>query len=157
MGSNPGSGRFLGGGNGTHSNILAWRILWTGECGRLQSIGSQRVGHNWSNWTHTNRVVTRTQIQGETLNFINCFVINDILRNKQELYIIWGRVVPRTIICRIKYPWVRKIPRRRAWQPTPVFLPGEFHGYRSLVGYSPWNHTQLKQLSMHTYIPKIVI
>ena len=27
---------------------------------------------------------------------------------------------------------------RRKWQPTPVFLPGEFHGQRSLVGYSPW-------------------
>jgi len=33
-------------------------------------------------------------------------------------------------------PWVGKIPWRRAWQPTPVFLPGEFHGQRSLVGYS---------------------
>ena len=31
--------------------------------------------------------------------------------------------------------WVRKIPWRRAWQPTPVFLPGESHGQRSLVGY----------------------
>ena len=36
-------------------------------------------------------------------------------------------------------PWVRKIPWRREWQPTPVFLPGEFHGQRSLVGYSPWD------------------
>ena len=35
-------------------------------------------------------------------------------------------------------PWVRKIPQRRAWQPTPVFLPGESHGQRSLGGYSPW-------------------
>ena len=34
-------------------------------------------------------------------------------------------------------PWVGKIPWRRAWQPTPVFLPGEFHGQRSLVGCSP--------------------
>ena len=32
-------------------------------------------------------------------------------------------------------PWVRKIPWRRKWQPTPVFLPGESHGQRSLVGY----------------------
>ena len=31
-------------------------------------------------------------------------------------------------------------PRRRKWQPTPVFLPGESHGGRSLVGYSPWGH-----------------
>ena len=35
-------------------------------------------------------------------------------------------------------PWVRKIPWRRAWQPTPVFLPGEFHGQKSLEGYSSW-------------------
>ena len=34
--------------------------------------------------------------------------------------------------------WVEKIPWRRKWQPTPVFLPGESHGQRSLVGYSPW-------------------
>ena len=35
-------------------------------------------------------------------------------------------------------PWVRKIPWRREWQPTPVFLPEESHRQRSLVGYSPW-------------------
>ena len=35
-------------------------------------------------------------------------------------------------------PWVGKIPSRRKWQPTPVFWPGESHGWRSLVGYSPW-------------------
>ena len=35
-------------------------------------------------------------------------------------------------------PWVRKIPWRRKWQSTPVLLPGKFHGWRSLVGYSPW-------------------
>ena len=34
-------------------------------------------------------------------------------------------------------PGVGKIPRRRQWQPTPVFLPGESHGQRSLAGYSP--------------------
>ena len=35
-------------------------------------------------------------------------------------------------------PGVGKIPWRRKWQPTPVFLPGKSHGQRSLVGYSPW-------------------
>ena len=35
-------------------------------------------------------------------------------------------------------PWVGKISWRRTWQPTPVFLPGESHGQRSLVGYSLW-------------------
>ena len=36
-------------------------------------------------------------------------------------------------------PWVGKIPWRRKWQPTPVFLPGKSHGQRSLAGYSPWD------------------
>ena len=36
-------------------------------------------------------------------------------------------------------PWVRKIPWRRKWQPASVFLPGEFHGQKSLAGYSPWD------------------
>ena len=40
-------------------------------------------------------------------------------------------------------PWVGKIPWRRAWLLTPVFLPGKFHGQRSLVGYSPWDHREL--------------
>ena len=35
-------------------------------------------------------------------------------------------------------PWVRKIPWRRKWQPSPIFLPGKSHGQESLVGYSPW-------------------
>ena len=39
-------------------------------------------------------------------------------------------------------PWVRKIPWRRKWQPTPVFLPGKSHGQRSLAGYSPRGHKE---------------
>ena len=40
-------------------------------------------------------------------------------------------------------PWVRKIPWRRTWQPTPLFWPGKSHGQRSLVGYSPWGCKEL--------------
>ena len=40
-------------------------------------------------------------------------------------------------------PCVGKTPCRRAWQPTPVFLPGESHRQRSLAGYSPWGRKQL--------------
>ena len=47
-----GMGRSPGGGHATHSSILAWRIPWTEDPIRLQSTGSQRVGHNWSNITH---------------------------------------------------------------------------------------------------------
>ena len=51
-------------------------------------------------------------------------------------------------------PWVRKIPWNRKWQPTPVFLPGKFHGKRSLVGYSPYGCKEsdmTEQLSTHTH------
>ena len=39
-------------------------------------------------------------------------------------------------------PWVKKIPWRRPWQPTPVFLPGESHGQKSLSVYSPSSHKE---------------
>ena len=53
--------------------------------------------------------------------------------------------------------WVGKIPWRRAWQLTPIFLPGESHGQRSLVGYSPRGHTEsvttkATQHTAHIYI-----
>ena len=48
MGSILGLGRPPGGGMATHSSVLAWRIPWTEEPGMLQSIGSQRVGHDCS-------------------------------------------------------------------------------------------------------------
>ena len=38
----------IGEGDGTHSSTLAWKIPWTEEPGRLQSMGSWRVGHNWA-------------------------------------------------------------------------------------------------------------
>ena len=47
-------------------------------------------------------------------------------------------------------PWVRKIPWSRKWQPTPVFLPGKFHGQRSLVGCSPWGRKEL-DTTEHTH------
>ena len=45
----------------SHSNILAWRIPWTEEPGRLQSMGSQRIGHNWANITDTEKMGNRVQ------------------------------------------------------------------------------------------------
>ena len=44
-------------------------------------------------------------------------------------------------------PWVRKIPWSRKWQCTPVFLPGNFCGQRSLVDCSPWGHRVGHQLT----------
>ena len=48
--------------------------------------------------------------------------------------------------------WVRKTPWRRAWQPTPALLPGEFHGQRSLSSYNPKGHKEsdmTERLIMH--------
>ena len=75
----------------THSSILAWRIPWRREPGRLQSTGSQRVGHDWA-------------------TSLSLFP-----------FMHW----------------------RRQWQPTPVFLPGESQGQRSLVGCHLWGRTKL--------------
>ena len=81
-----------------HSSTLAWKIPWTEEPGRLQSMGSLRVGHD-----------------GATSLSLFTFM-----------------------------HW------RRKWQPTPVFLPGESQGRRSLVGCRhgvTQSRTQLKWLS----------
>ena len=50
-------------------------------------------------------------------------------------------------------PWVGKIPWRRKWLPTPVFLSGKFHGQRSLTGYSPWFTKSWTRLSDWTPPP----
>ena len=72
-----------------YSSTLAWKIPWTEEPGRLQSMGSLRVGHDW-------------------VTSLSLFTLMH---------------------------W------RRKWQPTPVFLPGESQGQRSLVGYRLWSCT----------------
>ena len=81
-----------------HSSTLAWKIPWMEEPGRLQSMGSVRVGHDWA-------------------TSLSLFT-----------FMHW----------------------RRKWQPTPVFLPGESQGRRSLMGCRLWGRTdraQLKRLS----------
>ena len=96
----------------THSNILAGTMPWTKEPSRLQSRGPQKS----QTWLST------------------CILITGLL---------WGLSGKESAcLCRRGGfdPWVWKIPWRRAWQPTPVFLLGESHGQRSLAGYSPWDH-----------------
>ena len=52
----------------------------------------------------------------------------------------------KNLVCQVgdsgSIPKVGKIPWRRKWQPTPVFLPGKSHGQRSLVGYGPWGRKE---------------
>ena len=113
----------------THCSVLAWRIPGTGEPGGLLSMGSHRVGHDWSD------LAAAAYISG----------------------IPWW-LSSREPACRCRRcrfdPWIRKVPWRRKWQPAPVFLPGKSHAWRSLECYSPWGSKEsdtASWLSMHIH------
>ena len=53
-------------------------------------------------------------------------------------------------------PWVEKIPWRKAWQPIPVFLPGESHGQRSLVGSQRVGHEEQLTFTCKRMTPKLL-
>ena len=136
----------------THSNVLAWRIPGMGEPSGLPSMGSHRVGHDWSDL--------------EAAEYERASLVALLIKNPPAVQEIWfdsrvqkspgeGKGYPtilgllwwlRQYIIHLQwetpgfYPLGGKIPWGRAWQPTTLFLPGEFHGQRSLVGYSPWGH-----------------
>ena len=138
----------------THSNILAWRIPGTEEPVGLPSMRSYRVGCDWGNLAAAVRL---TNLAAPhlcqylflsviwTLPFYNvCFPGGrsgkesacQFMRHKRHGF----------------DPWVGKIPWRRKLQPTPVFLPGKFHGQRSLVGYSLWSCKELDTTEhIHTH------
>ena len=99
----------------THSSILVWEILQTEEHGGLQSIGLQKVEHDWSNFVCLHAKINMSFPGGSDGKEFTC--------NAGDLGLD---------------SWVRKTPWWREWLPTSLFLPGEFHGKRSLAGYSPW-------------------
>ena len=90
----------------THCSVLAWRIPGMGEPGGLPSMGSHRVGHDWSDLAAAAA----------------------------------GGASAKEPACQCRR---HKIPGRRKWQPTPVFLSGGSRGQRSLVGYGPWGCKEL--------------
>ena len=49
-------------------------------------------------------------------------------------------------------PGSERFPWSREWQPTPVFLPGEFHGHWNLMGYSPWTHKESDMTEQLTHM-----
>ena len=95
-------------GMATHSSVLAWRVPWTEAPGGLPSTGSQ----------------SQTGLKE--------------LRGGGSTHSLVTQTVKNLLQCRRPGfdPWVRKIPWRRERLPTPVFLPGGFHGQRSLAGIS---------------------
>ena len=97
----------------THFSSLAWITLWTEKSDVLQSMGSQ----------------SQTRLSDFTsLNHLGASQVMLVVKN------------PPANSGDVKHgldPWIGKIPWRREWVLTPVFLLGEFHGQRSLVSYSP--------------------
>ena len=73
---------------------------------------------------------------------------------------MWHSDKEATCQCRYEFdPWVRKIPWRWSWQPTPVFLPEKSHEQRNLGGYSPWGHKELgmiERLSIYAQLDSII-
>ena len=134
----------------THSNILAWRIPWTEEPGGMQSMGLHRVRHDWSNLAHTWPLgfPVSSASKESTCNAGDPGSIPGSGSSPGDgigypLQYSWASLVAQMeknpLWCWRpgSDPWVGKIPYRRAWQPSPVFLPGESHGHRNLAGYSP--------------------
>ena len=124
----------------THSSVLAWRIPGMGEPGGLPSIGLHRVGHDWSDlaaaavsylgFLVAQLVKNPPAMQDTLFQFLGW---EDPLEEGQATHssllglpwwLRWWRIC---LQCgRLPFDsWVRKIPWRRAWQPTRIFLPGE--------------------------------
>ena len=147
----------------THSSVLAWRILGTGEPGGLPSLGLHRVGHDWSNAAAA-AFPQLGEGNGNTLQY--SFLANPMTGEPGGLLSLgshrvghnWSDLAAAAFpqlglpggsmvknlpanagdtSCRFN-PWFRKIPWSRKWKPTLVFLPGQSHGQRHLEGYSPW-------------------
>ena len=136
-GSIPGLGRSP---RGEHGNplqfVLAWRIAWTR--GTWQAT-VHRVAESWTRlkWLsmHT-RIYVYIGLPG---GLVVKNPPTKCWRNKRHGF----------------DPWIGKIPWNRKWQPTAVFLPGEFHGQRSLAGYSSWSCKESdtsEWLSTHIYV-----
>ena len=96
---------------------------------------------------------TKTQMHHISMGFIlgmQCWY-----RASQEVVMVKSLLVNVGYAERPAYnPWVRKIPWRRKWQTTLIFLPGESHEQRSLVGYSPCKETDTTEVTeyAHTHI-----
>ena len=131
----------------THSSVLPWRIPETGEPGGLPSIGSHRVGHDWSDLAAA-AAAAMLRVKGKSSKAEETTSAEAVAKNKQKAKVhktkrtsVWLHEEQCGKRCG---PTARKGPVlwRRKWQPTPEFLPGESHGQRSLAGYSPWGRKE---------------
>ena len=126
-GSVPGSGRSPGGG---HGNPLQYSCLENPTDKGAWQATVHRVAKSLTElkWLSTESVET---LEDNDILWILCSFASSDASGKEPA------CNARDIIRCGFHPWVRKSPWRRTWQHTPVFLPGESHGQRSLVGYRP--------------------
>ena len=132
----------------TYSSILAWRILWTEEPGRLQSMGSQEPDmlgdsittippHNTTEQVSLNKWPPLPSCVRAEIRHWGDLRTEEAKINKEE-----GTALEVTGAtdqnCVVNIDYIG----RRKWQHTSVSLPGKSHGQRSLVGCSPWGHTE---------------
>ena len=102
--------------------------------------------------------VSREETIPESSVLCNCPTLSQIARYSNILYYRWPSSKESSCQCRRHKrwgfdPWVRKIPWSRKWQPTPIFLPGKFHGQKSLAGYNPWDSKE-SGTTEHTHCNK---
>ena len=162
----------------THSSVLAWRIPGTGEPGGLQSMGLHRVGHDWSDlaaaaagdiynqfYVSSGHCIlgaltqnTNIKLKGILKERNTVFSDLQILYNKVNEY--WYvlshplKAIHHNHFCQYFISVCLYMHWRRKWQPTPVFLPGESHGRKSLVGCSPWGRTEsdMTEATWHLHV-----
>ena len=137
MGLIPGLGRSPREGNG---NLLQYSCLENPmdreEPGGLQSMGLERVGYDWAitHWSARTLDPTCRGLNPSSVTFHLFFLCSSqlfSLSNGNNNVFIQQFIID-CILC----------VRRRQWQPTPVLLPEKSHGWRSLVGYSPWGRKE---------------
>ena len=114
------------------------KLLWTPS--ELQTcVNWGNASSAWMHHPHLTHKETKTQR--------NCFF--------HPWLHCWWVLVLKSVFC-LQYrrprfsPWVRNVPWRRKWLPTPVFLPEESHGQRILAGHSPWDPKELDRTEQLT-------
>ena len=125
----------------THSSVLAWRVPGMGEPDGLPSMGSHRVRHALRKSFIPKSVPLAFPVVTFVLSTPDARHPCQRVRN----LLWWATMI---------VPW------RRKWHPTPIFLPGEFYGWKSLAGYSPWSHKELymtERLSLLFHYPTVHI
>ena len=147
----------------THSSILAWRTPGPGEPGGLPSMGSHRVGHDWTDLaaaaachiclSPSDSLHSIWQSLGPSMLLqVNLFLSflwpSKWSRASQVEHLV--KNFPANVGDSGSIPRSGRSPGGGQGNPTPVFLPGEFHGQRNLVGYSPWGHKELDTMEQLT-------